>query len=113
MRLWSVAPRIGMYLETGALTPEPTLEERIEAARTHARLQVQVQGEFIGCKELRGLLGHYFKGVHGAPRIRQALVQVTTLAEVEALLDDARLRYAEHQNDNTTETDALESVGGR
>jgi nifR3 family TIM-barrel protein len=103
--------RIGLYLETGALTPDPSLEERIEVARTHARLQVKVQGEFIGCKELRGLLGHYFKGVHGAPRIRQALVQVTTLADVEALLDDALIRYAAHQEGESAA--ALESVGGR
>ncbi|MBC8102357.1 MAG: tRNA dihydrouridine synthase DusB [Cytophagales bacterium] len=86
--------RIGLYLETGALTPDPTLSERIAVAREHARLQVKVQGEFIGCKELRGLLGHYFKGVHGAPRIRQALTQVTTLAGVEAVLENASV-YAE------------------
>lgn len=95
--------RIGLFLETGALAPEPTLEERIDVARTHARLQVGVQGEFIGCKELRGLLGHYFKGVHGAPRIRQALVKVTTLAEIEDLLDDAASRYAGYQGDETAE----------
>jgi nifR3 family TIM-barrel protein len=102
---------IGLYLETGALAPDPTLEERIEAARAHARLQVKVQGEHIGCKELRGLLGHYFKGVHGAPRIRQALVQVTTLSEIEALLDDALTRYAVHQSDEVQ--GVPESIGAR
>jgi len=80
--------RIGLYLETGALTPEPGLEERIAVAREHARLQVRQQGENIGCKELRGLLGHYFKGIHGAPRVRAALTRVTTLAEIETILDE-------------------------
>jgi tRNA-dihydrouridine synthase B len=80
--------RIGLYLETGALTPEPTLDERIAVAREHARLQVAVMGEEIGCKELRGLLGHYFKGVPGVPRIRQSLATVKTLPEVQAILDN-------------------------
>lgn len=82
--------RIGMYLETGALLPEPTAEERIAIAREHARLQVAQMGEHIGCRELRGLLGHYLKGLPGAPRMREALTRVTTLAEVETVLDRAQ-----------------------
>jgi nifR3 family TIM-barrel protein len=89
---WLLA-RIGLYLETGALAPEPSVIERVEVAREHARLQVAQQGENIGCRELRGLLGHYFKGIPGAPRVRQALTQVKTLAEIERILDDARARH--------------------
>jgi tRNA-dihydrouridine synthase B len=81
--------RIGLYLETGALAPEPTIEERIAVAREHAHLQVEQQGENIGCRELRGLLGHYFKGVVGAPRVRASLTQIKTLAEIETILDNA------------------------
>jgi tRNA-dihydrouridine synthase B len=83
---WRLA-RIGLYLETGVLSPEPGLGERIAVAREHARLQVAQQGENIGCRELRGLLGHYFKGVPGVPRIRGALSTVATLGEIEAILD--------------------------
>jgi putative TIM-barrel protein, nifR3 family len=81
--------RIALYLETGTLAPEPTVAERIATAREHAQLQVAQMGENVGCKELRGLLGHYFKGIPGAPRIRQALTTVKTLAEIEAILDGA------------------------
>ncbi|HVK03421.1 MAG TPA: tRNA dihydrouridine synthase DusB [Armatimonadaceae bacterium] len=81
--------RISLYLETGTLAPEPTVAERIEIAREHARLQVAQMGEDIGCRELRGLLGHYFKGIPGAPRIRQALTAIRTLAEINAILDEA------------------------
>jgi nifR3 family TIM-barrel protein len=88
--------RIGLYLETGALTPEPDFVERVAVAREHARLQVAGQGENIGCRELRGLLGHYFKGVPGAPRLRAALTQVKTLGEIEAILDEALERFATH-----------------
>ncbi len=79
--------RIALYLETGVDSPEPVLEERVAVAREHARLQVAQMGENLGVRELRGLLGHYFKGVPGAPRIREALTKVTTLADVERVLD--------------------------
>lgn len=81
--------RIGMYLETGAHLPEPTAHERIAVAREHARLQVAQMGENIGCRELRGLLGHYLKGLPGAPRVREALTKVTTLADIGSILDGA------------------------
>lgn len=86
--------RIGFYLETGALLPEPDVFERVEVARDHARMQVAQQGEHIGCRELRGLLSHYFKGMPGAPRIRESLTKIETLAGIEAILDDARERFA-------------------
>lgn len=95
--------RIGLYLETGALAPEPTLGERVAVAREHARLQVAQMGENIGCKELRGLLGHYFKGVPGAPRVRAALTKVNTLADVEEVLDSV-LAWRHEVTDKVTET---------
>jgi nifR3 family TIM-barrel protein len=86
--------RIGMFLETGALLPEPTASDRIAVAREHARLQVAQMGENIGCRELRGLLGHYLKGLPGAPRVREALTKVTTLADIERVLDRAESHVA-------------------
>lgn len=85
---WLLA-QISLYLETGVLTPNPTSTERIAVAREHARLQCEQQGEVIGCKELRGILGHYFKGIPGAVRIREGLMKAKTLAELEAVLDQA------------------------
>ncbi len=87
---WLLA-RIGLYLETGALSPEPTVSERFAVARQHARLQVAQQGEDIGVRELRGLLPHYFKGIAGATRLRGALTasDVRSLAQVDAILDAA------------------------
>lgn len=105
---WLLA-RIGLYLETGALAPEPSVEERIAVAREHARLQVAQQGEDIGCRELRGLLGHYFKGIPGAPRVRQALTQVRSLADVEAVLDGALAHVARFSAEPDSEA-ALASV---
>ncbi|MFM7320807.1 MAG: tRNA dihydrouridine synthase DusB [Armatimonadota bacterium] len=79
--------RIGLFLETGVQAPLPTVRQRIAVAREHARLQVEGQGEAAACRELRGVLGHYFRGIPGAVRTRSALVATTTLAEIEGVLD--------------------------
>ena len=80
--------QINAYLERGEVIPEPGLTERVRVARQHARLQCEKQGEHVGCRELRGLLTHYFKGVSGASIIRGELAKITTLAEIEQILDE-------------------------
>lgn len=109
---WLLA-RIGLYLEAGVLAPDPTPLERIAVARQHAQLQVAQMGENIGCRELRGLLGHYFKGIPGSSRVRGLLTQINTLANIEAILDDAQshvLRQSEFLPDETASPPALETV---
>ncbi len=83
---WLLA-RIGLFLETGLESPAPTVRERIEVAREHARLQVDGRDESVACRELRGVLGHYFRGIPGAVRTRTALAATNRLEEVEAVLD--------------------------
>jgi nifR3 family TIM-barrel protein len=87
--------RMALFLETGALAAEPSADERVAVAREHARLQVAQMGESLACRELRGLLGHYFKGLPGAVRVRESLTRVTTLAEVEDGLDRALALFHE------------------
>lgn len=92
---WLLA-QIGLYLETGVLAPGPTVQERLDVARRHARLQIAQQGENIGPKECRGLLGHYFKGYPGASHLRSNLTTVKSLAEIEDLLDEAQAWHRAH-----------------
>lgn len=101
---WLLA-RVGLYLETGVLSPEPSVFERLAVARDHARLQCGVQGEEIACRELRGLLGHYFKGFHGASHVRAALTSVKRLAEIEAILDDAETYVEAHETEEAPPTE--------
>jgi nifR3 family TIM-barrel protein len=78
---------------------EPTVEERVAVARQHASLQVDVQGEGVACRELRGLLGHYFKGVPGATRLRGTLAKESTLDGINRTLDEYLVWYQSHDHE--------------
>ena len=65
---------------------EPDLKERIDIVRKHAKLQVEHYGE-NGLIKLRKHLPFYFKGMPGWKEVRQDLVRVSTLADLEKILD--------------------------
>ena len=52
----------------------------------HARLHLEHYGEEFGLKTFRKHLLHYFKGFEGVKDLRQKLVKVGTIGELERLL---------------------------
>lgn len=76
--------------------PPPSIEERIEAAKLHARLTVQAaieeepdrpqEAERHAIRSLRGQLPIYVKGVPGAAEIRAEMYRSDTLEDVDAAL---------------------------
>ncbi len=76
------------YLETGEKLDPPTSQERAQAAIRHSRLTLETTKlpEKNAIFELRGQLTKYVIDVPGARRIREALVNVSSLEEIEALL---------------------------
>jgi len=80
--------QVRQFLETGERLPEPTLDERKEAALFHLRTLADTPnvGEARAVREMRGLITHYFKGFHGVSALRALLVKANSIAEVEALL---------------------------
>lgn len=80
------------YLKTGELLPSPTFSERCEVALTHLRDLATSMGEFRAVHHLRGQLPHYFRGYHGASRLRDAVHKADSIADVERILQDC----AEH-----------------
>ncbi|MDO8583742.1 MAG: tRNA-dihydrouridine synthase [bacterium] len=69
----------------------PSLAERIAVVKHHAALHVQHHGETSLIK-LRKHLPWYFKGMPGMKDLRSALVRVSTLPELEAILDAALIK---------------------
>jgi tRNA-dihydrouridine synthase B len=82
-----------------AIAGEQVRSERVAVARQHAALQVTVQGEGVACRELRGLLGHYFKGVPGATKLRGTLAKESTLEGINRTLDDYLCWFHSHDHD--------------
>lgn len=65
------------YLRTGALLPEPTIEERVELLREHLRLAVEHKGERTGVIELRKHYSGFLRGMPYVSKIRNELMQFT------------------------------------
>jgi tRNA-dihydrouridine synthase len=78
--------RTAHFLRTGELLPEPTYEERIAVALEHLRLAVELDGEEIGTREMRGQMAWYIKGIPGSSTIRRTLMESSTLEEMEQSL---------------------------
>jgi len=79
--------KIAHYLRTGESLPDPTPVAMAAAALFHARLAVERSkiGERHTVLELRGQLTKYHLGTRYAAVLRQELVKVETLAQIEAL----------------------------
>lgn len=67
---------------------DPTAEERLAAALTHARLTQAMDGDTPhAAREFRKHLGWYTKGLPGSAELRARLHQVESLGEVERIFD--------------------------
>jgi nifR3 family TIM-barrel protein len=81
------------YLATGELLPFPTLEERVEVARKHLRKSLEWKGPVVGINEMRRHYSNYLKGLPNIKEFRNKLVTLTTMEEVEAVLDEVKTHY--------------------
>ena len=86
-RPW-IFKQIAHYLRTGEMLPEPTPIERMEMTLMHARLTLEHTRfrEAVAVRELRGQLTKYHFGVPGAAALREKLVHINTMADLEAIL---------------------------
>ncbi len=90
---------IAHQLRTGEPLPEPAPSEKIEAALMHARITLETTrlSQRQAILEMRGQLTRYHIGVPGAAAIREQLVHINSLADVEAVLIPALERARDYQ----------------
>lgn len=79
---------IDHFLQTGKLLPAATSVEKMQLARTHAQLMVEEYGPERGVIMMRKYLAWYVKGMRGAVELRSRMVRVSTLDEIDAILND-------------------------
>ncbi|TVQ79250.1 MAG: tRNA dihydrouridine synthase DusB [Flavobacteriales bacterium] len=81
------------FMKTGELLPEPSLEERLQAALQHVTMAVEWKGEKLGIFETRRHYTNYFKGLEHFKPFRTRLVTTETLHEIEMIFDEVREFY--------------------
>ena len=85
------------YFKTGQHLAQPTMLDRVEAARNHLTWSMDWKGERVGIVEMRRHYTNYFKGVSNFKEHRLKLV---TLENAECLfkaLDEIQEVYADYQ----------------
>ena len=72
----------------GQPVPErPDVDEVAAMLLRHATLCVKYKEEYTGIREMRKHAGWYTAGMHGATKLRDAVNHVTTLSQLETLVD--------------------------
>ncbi|WP_147535900.1 tRNA dihydrouridine synthase DusB [Bacillus marasmi] len=74
------------YLESGELIGEPTPREKIDVCVLHLDRLIALKNEKIGVREMRKHAAWYLKGIKGNARVRNAINECNTRAELVNLL---------------------------
>jgi tRNA-dihydrouridine synthase len=82
------------YIQTGALLPAPTLEERVAVCKRQLEKSVQWRGEGHGIFNMRKHYFNYLKGLPDFKGFRSRLVTPERSAEVMDVLDEIATVYA-------------------
>ena len=75
-------------LETGQELPKPTIQEVAQMVLTHARMQLEVKGEYTGIREIRKHAAWYTAGYKNSSKLRGRINEVETLEQLESLFQE-------------------------
>lgn len=81
------------YVATGEILPPPTLEERLDACRTHLHGSAQWKGEKLGLLEMRRHYANYLKGLPNIKEFRTRLVTALEVQELEQIFEEIKMYY--------------------
>lgn len=73
---------VSSFLESGILIPRPGNGERRKLILRHARLQMEVKGEYTAVREMRKHLAWYTAGMPHSARFRQTINTMETMQEL-------------------------------
>lgn len=77
------------FFNTGEKLPEPTLKDRLNAVKNHAKWSVEWKGEKGGLVEMRQHYSNYFRGIPNFKEFRAKFLQVLTVQEIYDILGEA------------------------
>lgn len=85
------------YFNTGEKLAQPTMEDRVEAARNHLTWSMDWKGERIGIVEMRRHYTNYFKGIAGFKEYKQRLVTTDDAEALFRTLDEIQEVFGGYQ----------------
>lgn len=97
--------RTVQYLSTGELLPDPEAAEKIDVAILHMDRLISLKGEAVAVREMRKHLAWYLKGLKGAARVKDDIMEGTKRDEMVKILRDFVSQLQEEQAGENTEAD--------
>jgi nifR3 family TIM-barrel protein len=82
------------FLRTGTLLDEPSIAERVDAARRHLQHSIAWKGEKVGVVEMRRHYTNYFRSLEGIKHFRSILVTEHNPSILFDVLDQIGQHYA-------------------
>jgi len=83
------------YLETGSMTAQPSVVDRVALAKHHLERSITFKGPRVGILEMRRHLSAYFKGLPSFKETRLKLVTTDGPDELYTLLDEIADRWGD------------------
>ncbi len=84
------------FFKTGEHLPAPKIEDRLLAVRQHAEWSAEWKGEKLGLIEMRQHYSNYFRGVPHFKDFRKKFLEVFTLEEMDALINETQAFYSDY-----------------
>jgi tRNA-dihydrouridine synthase B len=81
------------YIKEGVMLDPPTIQDRVDAARTHLLKSIEWKGEKLGVLEMRRHYTNYFKGLPGIKEFRLKLVSTDEVKELLNILIEIEVKY--------------------
>lgn len=85
------------FMKTGKHLAQPTMNDRIEAAKNHLIWSMDWKGEHLGIIEMRRHYTNYFKGIHSFKEYKQRLVTTDDSNGLMKIFDEIAEVYADYQ----------------
>lgn len=89
--------QIKHYIKNGTLEQEPSMHDRIEAAKNHLIWSMEWKGEHLGIFEMRRHYTNYFKGIPSFKEYKQRLVTTDDANGLMQVFDEIADVFADYQ----------------
>ncbi len=85
--------QIKHYFKTGQKLADPTILDRVEAARNHLTWSMEWKGERVGIVEMRRHYANYFKGIPDFRQYRQKMVTEDNPERIFEVFEEVKQLY--------------------